>query len=75
MNQAYEKLTKCVASIRERTDFKPELALILGSGLGDYAQEIDVRATVDYKDIEGFPSQLLSGTKEDLSLDMSKRFL
>lgn len=63
MNQAYEKLTKCVASIRERTDFKPELALILGSGLGDYAQEIDVRATVDYKDIEGFPQSTVAGHK------------
>ena len=37
MNQVYEKLMTCVASIREKIDFKPEIALILGSGLGDYA--------------------------------------
>ena len=39
MNQVYEKLMTCVASIRKKIDFKPEIALILGSGLGDYADE------------------------------------
>lgn len=64
MNQAYEKLLKCVESVRARTDFEPRLALILGSGLGDYADtEIDVKATVDYKDIEGFPQSTVAGHK------------
>ena len=34
MNSIYEKLTTCLASVREKTDFVPETAIVLGSGLG-----------------------------------------
>ena len=37
MNSIYEKHTTCLASVREKTDFVPETAIVLGSGLGDYA--------------------------------------
>ena len=37
MSDLYQKLETCLASVRKKTDFKPEVALILGSGLGDYA--------------------------------------
>ena len=57
------KLKTCLASIREKTDFKPEVALILGSGLGDYAEGIKIEATVDYSDIEGFPVSTVKGHK------------
>ena len=40
MNEVYEKLQGCLKSVREKTDFKPEIALVLGSGLGEYAEEI-----------------------------------
>ena len=55
MNEVYEKLVKCYESVKAKIDFTPQVALILGSGLGDYADQIDVVATLDYKDIEGFP--------------------
>ncbi len=55
MNEVYEKLVKCYESVKGKIDFVPEVALILGSGLGDYADQIDVVATLDYKEIEGFP--------------------
>lgn len=57
------KLKTCLASIREKTDFKPEVALILGSGLGDYAEGIKIEVTVDYSDIEGFPVSTVKGHK------------
>lgn len=63
MNDVYEKLQSCLKSVREKTDFIPEVALILGSGLGEYAEEIDVTATIDYKDIEGFPVSTVPGHK------------
>ncbi len=63
MSQAYEKLQNCLKCIREKTDFRPEVALILGSGLGDYAESIDIRAEVSYHDIEGFPVSTVPGHK------------
>lgn len=61
MNPVYEKLVKCYESVRAKTDFEPKVALILGSGLGDYAKNIRVEATIDYHDIEGFPVSTVSG--------------
>ena len=63
MNPVYEKLLKCYDSVREKVDFKPEIALVLGSGLGDYGETIDVAATLDYADIEGFPKSTVEGHK------------
>ena len=57
----YNKLLNCVKSIREKTDFVPEIGLILGSGLGDYAKNIDVVAKIEYSDIEGFPVSTVPG--------------
>lgn len=59
----YEKLQRCLACVREKTDFVPDVALILGSGLGALADEIDTVATVDYHDIEGFPVSTVVGHK------------
>lgn len=61
MNEIYEKLTKCVASVREKTDFVPKVAIVLGSGLGDYANDIKVVSEIDYHDIEGFPVSTVPG--------------
>ncbi len=60
---AYEKLQRCVACVRENTDFVPDVALILGSGLGALADEIDAVAAIDYHDIEGFPVSTVAGHK------------
>lgn len=57
----YEKLMSCMASIRAKTSFRPEVALILGSGLGDFANDIEIVDTVAYHDIEGFPVSTVSG--------------
>lgn len=55
MNEVYAKLVKCYESVKAKVDFTPKVALILGSGLGDYAEQIEVAATLDYSEIEGFP--------------------
>ncbi len=55
MNPVYDKLIKCYESVRAKTDFVPKVAIVLGSGLGDYADHIDVVGEIDYHDIEGFP--------------------
>ena len=55
MNPVYDKLMKCYACFQEKTKFRPRVALVLGSGLGDYAKDIQVVETLDYHEIEGFP--------------------
>lgn len=59
----YERIRKCFDCIREKTDFQPEIALVLGSGLGDYAEKIDVVQIIDYAEIEGFPVSTVNGHK------------
>ena len=61
MNQVYEKLLKCYECYKERIDFTPKVALVLGSGLGDFAETIRVVDTLDYHDIEGFPVSTVPG--------------
>ena len=63
MNADYEKLMKCYECVQQKISFRPELALILGSGLGDYADTMEVVETLDYHDIEGFPVSTVPGHK------------
>lgn len=61
MSEVYEKLLKCYECYKERIDFTPKVALVLGSGLGDFAETIRVVDTLDYHDIEGFPVSTVPG--------------
>ena len=63
MSAVYDRVARCLECVRAKTDFIPEIALVLGSGLGDYEQEIRVETTIDYHDIEGFPVSTVAGHK------------
>lgn len=56
-----EQLDACCAFVKARIDFQPEIALILGSGLGGFAEKIEVKQTLDYKDIPDFPVSTVWG--------------
>lgn len=60
-NKVYDKLLRCLKSVRTKTDFVPEIAVVLGSGLGDYAKEIKVECEVPYGEIEDFPTSTVQG--------------
>ncbi|CAM3712374.1 purine-nucleoside phosphorylase [Alkalicoccus chagannorensis] len=45
---------------------KPEIGLILGSGLGVLADEIESPVVIPYKDIPGFPASTVAGHKGQL---------
>jgi len=61
MNKVYEKLQDCYARVREITEFCPKVAIVLGSGLGDYAGQIKVVKEIPYSEIAGFPVSTVPG--------------
>ena len=61
MNPIYEKLEKCYQCVREKTDFVPEVAIILGSGFGQFADEFEEVKKISYHEIEGFPVSTVQG--------------
>lgn len=61
MNEVYEKLLRCYDSVKEKITFEPKVALVLGSGLGDYADSIRVEAELPYGEIKGFPVSTVPG--------------
>lgn len=61
-----QSLEKCVQQIRTKTDFEPEIAIVLGSGLGHFAERIDVVAKIPYEDIDGFPAPTVEGHEGNL---------
>ena len=57
----YEKLVKCYECVKAKIDFKPDVAIVLGSGLGNFADNIEVKARMSYSEIEGFPVSTVPG--------------
>jgi purine-nucleoside phosphorylase len=57
----YEKLVKCYDCVKAKIDFKPDVAIVLGSGLGNFADNIEVKARMSYSEIEGFPVSTVPG--------------
>lgn len=47
--------TEQISYIKSITDFKPEIAIVLGSGLGGLADKIEIVCTIPYKDIPNMP--------------------
>ena len=45
------------------SDFQPEVAIILGTGLGDFADNIEVHTSIEYKDIPNMPVSTVEGHK------------
>ncbi|MGF0033559.1 purine-nucleoside phosphorylase [Bariatricus sp. SGI.154] len=56
-----EMIQACVRIIREKTDIVPEVGLILGSGLGDYADRIENKVIVPYSELPEFPVSTVAG--------------
>lgn len=61
MNKVYDKVMRCYDDIRKKTEFVPKVGVVLGSGLGGFAEKIQVVDTISYDEIEGFPVSTVSG--------------
>lgn len=61
MGEVYDKLISCCECVRKKTGFVPKAAIVLGSGLGDYAETIRVEYELPYSEIDGFPVSTVPG--------------
>jgi purine-nucleoside phosphorylase len=55
MTELREQIREAVEFIRTRTRLKPEIGIILGTGLGGLAKEIRKESVIDYEEIPHFP--------------------
>ena len=55
MKEYLEQIAEAITYIEKNTVVKPDIGIILGTGLGGLANDIDVETTLSYKDIPHFP--------------------
>ncbi|MGQ9846153.1 MAG: purine-nucleoside phosphorylase [Bacteroidales bacterium] len=56
-----EKINQSATFIREKTNFNPEIGIILGTGLGGLVNEINIEHSLNYQDIPHFPVSTVEG--------------
>ncbi|MDE5671492.1 MAG: purine-nucleoside phosphorylase [Eubacterium sp.] len=61
MMSLFERANTIKEFLCEKIDYVPDVAVVLGSGLGEFSNEIQVDTEIDYKDIEGFPVSTVKG--------------
>ncbi len=61
MERTEARLESCRDFLRGKTDLVPEIGLVLGSGLGNYADQMEVVAEIPYAEIEDFPQTGVPG--------------
>lgn len=57
----FERANRIKEFLAEKIDYVPEAAIVLGSGLGEFSNEIQTDDVIHYKDIEGFPVSTVKG--------------
>jgi purine-nucleoside phosphorylase len=63
MSDLIKQLNETTAFIRAQYPHTPEAGIVLGSGLGDFADQINIEKEIDYKDIPHFPVSTVEGHK------------
>ena len=61
-----EKIKETTDFITQQFDFVPEVGIVLGTGLGNLASEIEIKHTLSYKSIPNFPISTVEGHSGEL---------
>lgn len=61
MTNAEERIVQCMADIGGRIPYIPRVALVLGSGLGDFAEQFHPDKVIPYSAIPDFPRSTVEG--------------
>ena len=56
-----QQIDRAVSVVRRRTSLTPQVAIILGSGLGALASEVSADTIIPYGEIPGFPRSTVEG--------------
>lgn len=62
----YEKIQETKQYIEKITPLKPEIGIVLGTGLGNFANQIEIEHTIAYKEIPNFPISTVQGHQGQL---------
>ena len=62
----YEKVQETVKFIQDKIQNQPEIGVVLGSGLGNLSEQIEVEIALPYGDIPNFPVSTVKGHKGQL---------
>ena len=68
MSEGAQKIAMARDYIRQRSAMKPQIAVILGSGLGSLVDDLSIETTVPYRDIPEFPISTVAGHAGQLVL-------
>ena len=63
-----DKIRKTAEFIKQKTDFQPQVGIVLGTGLGGLVHEIDIKYTIPYHDIPDFPVSTVESHSGELIL-------
>ncbi len=63
-------IASATAAIKGRTELRPLIAIVLGSGLGGFASELSRAIEIDYSDIPGWPQPTAEGHAGKLMIGM-----
>lgn len=62
----YEQIQESTAYIRSRTDFQPRTGIVLGTGLGNLTDDVEIEAEIEYRDIPHFAQSTVESHKGKL---------
>ena len=66
MANGMKQLKETVKFLKKQSKHTPEIAVVLGSGLGNFINEIEIEQEIDYHDIPNFPVSTVPGHKGKL---------
>lgn len=70
MASMFTRIEEAANFLKEKGFDQPEIGLVLGSGLGDLAEELSEATAISYKDIPHFPHSTVTGHKGRLVYGM-----
>ncbi len=66
MSDAMQKFNETVSYIKAAYPYTPQIGIVLGSGLGNFIDEVEVEKEISYDDIPHFPASTVEGHKGNL---------